>query len=43
MLYESGKVVAMDMVEVNSTMDDRSRTATLAGELILSALGKTVF
>lgn len=43
MLYESGKLVAMDMVEVNSTMDDRSRTANLAGELILSSLGKTVY
>ena len=33
---------AMDMVELNPTLDERNVTAELAVELILSALGKTI-
>lgn len=39
----SGKLLALDMVEVNPILDERNKTAILACELILSFLGKTVF
>jgi arginase len=32
----------MDFVELNPVLDERGRTASLAVELILSALGKTI-
>lgn len=40
---ETGKLVGMDVVEVNPILDERNRTAALAVELILSALGKRVW
>lgn len=43
MLAESGKLLAIDMVEVNPILDERNKTGTLASELILSLLGKTVY
>ena len=43
MLYQSGKVLALDMVEVNPILDEQGRTGILACELILSLLGKSVF
>jgi arginase len=43
MVAESGKLVGMDFVEVNPILDDRNKTAALAVELILSALGKRVW
>ena len=43
MLYQSGKALALDMVEVNPILDERGRTGMLACELILSLLGKSVF
>lgn len=42
-LAESGKLLSMDMVEVNPILDIRNKTGILASELIQSALGKTVF
>ncbi len=42
-LYTSGKVLALDMVEVNPMLDVRNKTGELAMELILSALGKVVY
>jgi arginase len=39
---ESGHLLAMDMVELNPTLDEHNRTGKLAVELILSALGKTI-
>ena len=42
-LYESGKVLALDMVEVNPMLDIRNQTGEVACELILSMLGKTVY
>lgn len=39
---KSGKLLSMDMVELNPTLDDRNQTGRLAVELILSALGKTI-
>lgn len=42
-LYESGKLLSMDMVEVNPILDIANQTAKLASELVLSALGKVVY
>lgn len=43
MLAESGKLIAIDMVEVNPILDEYNRTGNLACELILAFLGKTVY
>ena len=43
MLAESGKLIAMDLVEVNPILDERNRTASLGSELVQSALGKVIF
>ena len=43
MLYESKKVLALDMVEVNPMLDIRNQTGEVASELILATLGKTVY
>ncbi len=43
MMAESGKLVSLDMVEVNPILDIQNQTGHLACELILSFLGKTVF
>ncbi|HHX03218.1 MAG TPA: arginase [Tissierellia bacterium] len=43
MLYETGKLLAVDMVEVNPILDDHNITAKWAMELVLSSLGKVVF
>lgn len=42
-LAESGKLLGMDMVEVNPILDERNKTGILASELIQSALGKVVY
>jgi arginase len=42
MMYESQRMVSMDVVEVNSILDRENATALLAVELILSALGKKI-
>ncbi|MDO4672335.1 MAG: arginase [Porphyromonadaceae bacterium] len=39
----SGKVLALDMVEVNPMLDIKNKTGELAMELILSMLGKVVY
>jgi arginase len=39
---ETGKMRSFEIVEVNPTLDTNNRTSELAGELILSALGKTI-
>lgn len=39
----SGKLIALDMVEINPILDERNRTGILACELILSLLGKSVY
>lgn len=41
-LYERGGMRSFEMVEVNPMLDQRNITVELAGELILSALGKTI-
>jgi arginase len=42
MLADSGRVMALDMVEVNPTLDIRNGTADLGTELALSALGMKI-
>jgi arginase len=43
MLAESKKLLGLDVVEVNPILDERNRTAELAVDLTLSALGKRVW
>lgn len=43
MMAASGLLVALDIVEVNPILDERNRTAELAVDLVLSALGKTIW
>jgi len=40
MLAESGKLISMDLVEVNPILDERNKTGKLASDLIQSAMGK---
>lgn len=42
MLADSGKLIGLDVVEVNPVLDERNRTAEIACELILSAIGKRI-
>ena len=42
MLYESGRLGSIEMVEINPIFDDRNQTAALAVGLICSALGKSI-
>lgn len=42
-IAESGLLIGMDIVEVNPILDLQNQTASLAVELILSALGKRVW
>ena len=41
-LSDSGKIAAMDLVEINPILDVANKTARLAVELTLSALGKSI-
>jgi arginase len=43
LIGETGKLVGMDMVEVNPILDVQNRTAALAVEFVLSALGKRIW
>lgn len=43
LVAESGKMLAMDLVEVNPILDERNRTGMVAVELASSALGKRVW
>lgn len=42
MAAASGKLVSLEMVEINPVLDDRNRTALAAREFALSALGLTI-
>ena len=42
LLAESGKLVSLDLVEVNPILDTKNATAQLAVELALSAFGQTI-
>ena len=43
MIADSGRMTALDLVEVNPILDSQNQTATLATELALSALGMGIF
>ncbi|MDY0236572.1 MAG: arginase [Gudongella sp.] len=43
MIFQSGKLLSMDMVEVNPILDISNKTAILASELTLAAIGKVVY
>ncbi len=43
LLAETGKLVGMDIVEVNSILDVQNQTAALAVEFVLSTLGKRIW
>ena len=40
--YPDGRLIGLDLVEVNPTLDVRNQTAQLGTELALSALGKKI-
>jgi len=42
MICDSGKMVSMEVVEVNPVIDEVNRTADLAVELAASGLGKRI-
>jgi arginase len=42
MVADSRQLIALDLVEVNPTLDIRNTTAELGAELALSALGKGI-
>ena len=42
MIADSGRMTALDLVEVNPILDSQNQTATLAAELALSALGMNI-
>jgi len=42
MLCDSGKMLSMEVVEVNPVIDEANRTADLAVELVMSGLGKRI-
>jgi arginase len=42
MLYDSGRLGSIEMVEINPILDHRNQTAALAVGLICSALGKSI-
>jgi arginase len=43
LISETGKLIGMDLVEVNPILDVQNRTATLAVEFALSALGRRIW
>jgi arginase len=42
LICDSGRMRSMEVVEVNPVIDDGNRTAALAVELVMSALGKAI-
>jgi arginase len=42
MLGDTGKIVSMEVVEVNPVIDEANRTAALSVELVCSAMGKRI-
>lgn len=43
MLYDSGLMTSLDLVELNPFLDERGRTASLMVDLAASSLGRTIF
>lgn len=42
MLGDTGRMTSLEVVEVNPVIDDANRTAILAVQLVMSALGKRI-
>jgi arginase len=42
MIADSGRLLALDLVEINPILDSQNQTAQLGTELALSALGKGI-
>jgi arginase len=42
LICDSGKMMSMEVVEVNPVIDEHNRTAVLAVELVMSAMGKRI-
>ncbi len=42
MLHDSGRVIGLDLVELNPFLDDRGRTARLMVDLTASLMGRSV-
>lgn len=42
MIADTGRLAGIDLVEVNPVLDERNRTAEVATQLLLSALGKRI-
>jgi arginase len=42
LVADSGRLVSMDLVEINPVLDERNRTASLAVDLIVSAFGARI-
>ncbi|MFG0316241.1 MAG: arginase [Planctomycetota bacterium JB042] len=42
LIADSGRLLGLEMVELNAVLDERNRTAEVAVELILSALGRSI-
>jgi arginase len=40
--YESGRLVGLEITEINPILDEKNRTAELAVQLVLSAMGKRI-
>jgi arginase len=40
--YESGKLLGLEMTEINPILDERNKTAEAAVQLVLSAMGKRI-
>ncbi|MDL2274154.1 arginase [Oscillospiraceae bacterium OttesenSCG-928-G22] len=43
LLYESGKLVSLEVVELNPILDRRNQTGEIAAELVASLMGKTIY
>lgn len=43
MIAETNKLIGMDLVEVNPILDEKNKTAALAVEFALSALGRRIW
>ena len=43
LIGETGKLIGMDIVEVNPILDVQNQTGALAVEFVLSALGKRIW
>jgi arginase len=41
-LCDTGRMTSMEVVEVNPVIDEANRTAILAVELVMSAMGKRI-